>query len=709
MIGDGAVQGVALHADAVAVGDYRRRYDDVPAGAAPQGWGRLLALGSSFDYATRYLPIRWDRVMSVGIVGPMFELTASRSSFELRAKAAALYGFAQVTSLAYVDVASSLQAQFIRTVLREQGYYYAQALLPSAEVEARYGQFRLTLAGRGGENWSINHDDTHMSQITDGFSLRDARLLTAATLAVQPYCGPLRLALEFVSAFWDSSVLRRDGDRARRDHRRLRPGRSLSPRPPGPRGRRETMYSAAMRAAAGWLLWLAVAFGLYGAGLPRERFRAVEQRFGAGQWPGLVDAVRAYVTNDGDVRRYFAYAQAARGRPYQSYFVRTAEAWRRAFAAGEPYRPDAWPTVTPARPLVPYRDYLVEYPPGFFAAALPPAWLAADADAYVKWFAAFMALAMTGAFVLVARAVERGGGDRAPAVGPTMAWAALGLLLLGVVATHRFDATVALALAASAWAAAARRPIVLGVAVGSAIAIKLTPALVVPLYAMLAMRERRGRDLALAGAAAGLTILAFLLPALASAGGHMVDMLRYHADRPVQIESSWGALLGLVHAVAPGAAVVEKTFGSTNVAGPFGPAANRLATLATVSGLLAVYVFTWRRLARPGSAARARTTFAASAAVFAVFIACGKLSSPQYLVWILPLGLVLSLADGDRAGLVLFLAVLALTQIVYPIRYARLEALRPGPCALVLARNVGLLVWALRLLRREPVSRPAAT
>jgi hypothetical protein len=461
------------------------------------------------------------------------------------------------------------------------------------------------------------------------------------------------------------------------------------------------MYSRAMRSAAGWLLWLAVAFGLFDAGLPRARFRAVEQRFGAGQWPGLGDAIRAYVTNDGDVRRYCAYAQAARGRPYQSYFVRPAEAWRRAFAAGEPYRPDAWPTVTPDRPLVPYRDYLVEYPPGFFAAALPPAWLTADADVYVKWFAAFMALAMTGAFVLAARAVERGGAAP-PAVGPVMGWAALGVLLLGVVATHRYDATVALALAASAWAVVARRPIVLGVAVGSAIALKLTPVLVVPLYAMLAVRERRGRELAAGAAAAALTILALALPSLVSAGGHLGEMLRYHADRPVQIESSWGALLGLLHAVAPGAAVVEKTFGSTNVAGPLGQVAGRLAALATVSGLLGVYVFTWRR------PARARTTFAATIAVFAVFIACGKVSSPQYLVWILPLGLVLSLTEGDRAGLVLFLGILALTQLIYPIRYARLEALRPGTCALVLARNVALLVWAFRLLRREPAPRPGA-
>jgi len=468
------------------------------------------------------------------------------------------------------------------------------------------------------------------------------------------------------------------------------------------------MYSAAMRrAAAGWLLWLAVAFGLFNSGLPRERFRTVQQHFGAGQWPGLADAIRAYVTNDGDVRRYFAYAQAARGRPYQSYFIRTAEAWRGAFAAAEPYRPDEWPTVTPDRPLTPYRDYLVEYPPGFFAAALPPAWLAADADGYVKWFGAMMALALTGAFALMAWALGRRRGHPFP-IGRAMGWGALGVFLLGVVATHRYDATVALALAFSAWATVARRPVALGIAVGLAIALKLTPVLVVPLFAMLALREQRGRDLAISAAAAALAVLALASPSLIAAGGRLVETLRYHADRPVQIESTWGALLGLVHAVAPGAVLVEKTFGSTNVAGPLSQTAGRLAALATASGLLAVYFLTWRRLGAAGAADRARATFAASAAVFAVFIACGKVSSPQYLVWILPLGLVLSLSDGERLGLTLFLAVLALTQLIYPVCYAGLEALRPAACALVLARNLLLLAWAFRLLARQPGPGPGA-
>jgi hypothetical protein len=205
LVGDGAVGGTSFHAESIAWGKYRRNYDGT--GPGSRGWGELLAVGSSFAYDSRLLPGGWDRVASVGLVGPMFELSARRQAFELRARAAVYYGFSQVTSLQYPALAATLDGQFIRTVLSQQGYYYAQSLLPAAEVDARYGQFRVTLKGRGGEFWSIDHDDAHQSQLTQHFALRDARLVTAASVAVQPYCGPLRFALDRASAFWSSGLL----------------------------------------------------------------------------------------------------------------------------------------------------------------------------------------------------------------------------------------------------------------------------------------------------------------------------------------------------------------------------------------------------------------------------------------------------------------------------------------------------------------------
>src|SRR3954468_16763453 len=73
----------------------------------------------------------------------------------------------------------------------------------------------------------------------------------------------------------------------------------------------------------------------------------------------LVPRAQKYLTRSYDLTRYHAYANAALGRPYLSYYVRTEAAWRKAFLAGEHVEDDASPTVTPERPLKPYRDYLV--------------------------------------------------------------------------------------------------------------------------------------------------------------------------------------------------------------------------------------------------------------------------------------------------------------------------------------------------------------
>ena len=56
------------------------------------------------------------------------------------------------------------------------------------------------------------------------------------------------------------------------------------------------------------------------------------------------------------------------------------------------------------------------------------------------------------------------------------------------------------------------------------------------------------------------------------------------------------------------------------------------------------------------------------------------------------------------AGLLVVALVMAtsiLTQVIYPIGYGALEALRPWACALVLLRNLLLLIWARVILGRD--------
>jgi hypothetical protein len=454
----------------------------------------------------------------------------------------------------------------------------------------------------------------------------------------------------------------------------------------------------------GWLLWAAVVFGLFNAGLPHERLRQVQREMSNGHRPDPVEAVRAFVTNDGDLWRYYAYAQATLGRPYPSYFVRSAAAWREAYAAAEPYRPDELPAVTPPAPLVPYRDFLVEYPPGFLLVALPLGALFPDVRAFTLAFQSAMALALSLALVLAARAVAGTAPERGPRA--IAAWAALAALLLGVVSTHRYDAVVALVFALGAWALVRERPILLGLAAGLVLAMKGVPLVAFPPLAMVWARERRFGDLARLAVAALVTAALILVPTLWVAGPAALETVRYHASRPVQIESTWGALMGFVHAMAPGLVEVEKTFGSSNTTGRLASVFGPLSTVATIAGLLLVYGATWRRLATCAPREGRRAAIAGAVASLAIFMVCGKVCSPQFVVWIVPMGLAIVIGRGRRSLLVLLLSLFALTQLIYPISYSSLERLRPWALAILLARNALFLALAVVMLRRHPESDP---
>jgi len=87
----------------------------------------------------------------------------------------------------------------------------------------------------------------------------------------------------------------------------------------------------------------------------------------------------------------------------------------------------------------------------------------------------------------------------------------------------------------------------------------------------------------------------------------------------------------------------------------------------------------------------------------AAFIAFGKVLSPQFLIWLLPLVPLVRGRRGLTASAVLALA-LVLTQLWFPYRYWRL-ALQQDAIAswLVFARDLVLvaLVFVLAIPRRE--------
>jgi hypothetical protein len=165
------------------------------------------------------------------------------------------------------------------------------------------------------------------------------------------------------------------------------------------------------------------------------------------------------------------------------------------------------------------------------------------------------------------------------------------------------------------------------------------------------------------------------------------------ASRPLQIESLGASLLtSFAHPA------VVTSHGSQNIAGHGALA----ACFAVLQGVALVGL--WVAFAR-GPATPQRLLRFAAAAVCA-FIVFGKVLSPQYLIWLVPL---VPLVRGRRGAVAagLLVAALVLTQVWFPTRYWR-YALDFRLAGVVLARDLVLvaLLAVLALPARGATARP---
>jgi hypothetical protein len=347
---------------------------------------------------------------------------------------------------------------------------------------------------------------------------------------------------------------------------------------------------------------------------------------------------------------------------------------------------------------LPYRDFAVEYPPGALPVFLIPALGDPSSETFRIRFETLMAFFGQAMIVCLAVALVALGASRAWLIG-ALCFAALAPVALGPVVLSRFDLWPAALTAAALCALVAGRLRLGHVALGAAIAAKLYPAVLAPLAVIYVWRrEGRREALVCAGFMLGVVLLVFG-PFVALAPGGFWDSLWNQASRPLQIESLGAGFLLVAHHLFDTGVAVESSHGSQNVAGT---ASDVFAVGQTVLQAAALLV-TWILFAR-GPATPSRFLLASAAALVA-FVSLGKVLSPQFLIWLIP---VIPLVVGRRGltAATLLAAALVLTQLWFPYRYWDLVELGALESWLVLARNlvlVGLFaffVWGL--LDRDP-------
>jgi hypothetical protein len=138
---------------------------------------------------------------------------------------------------------------------------------------------------------------------------------------------------------------------------------------------------------------------------------------------------------------------------------------------------------------------------------------------------------------------------------------------------------------------------------------------------------------------------------------------------------------------------VVSSHGSQNLDGPVPDALAVAQSVLQGLALLAVWL-----VARRGS------FLAAAAAALTAFVAFGKVLSPQFLVWLLPLVPLVAGATGLTAS-GLLAAALVTTQLWFPYRYWDVVALEPVG-VLVLLRD--LLLVALFAVLLVATIRPGS-
>ncbi|NWJ47317.1 MAG: DUF2029 domain-containing protein [Chloroflexi bacterium] len=234
-----------------------------------------------------------------------------------------------------------------------------------------------------------------------------------------------------------------------------------------------------------------------------------------------------------------------------------------------------------------------------------------------------------------------------------------------------------------------------GAILGLAAAAKLYPAVLLPVMLIYFWRGKGDREFALRTCvgfvmAGSITTLPFVLSGFPG----ILEFLKYHSERGVQIESLFASIIWLGSEFGLTNAVSSVDHGSVNFASPWGSTLASLSTLLTVGGLLAFYGYLWWITRSGGRKLRSDWVFQASTIAVFWFIILNKVLSPQYLIWLLPF---VVFWRGSQA--LVYFAALSLSFIAFPFMVLGVVALDWQAMLVILIRNVLLLILFILTVR----------
>jgi Glycosyltransferase family 87 len=353
---------------------------------------------------------------------------------------------------------------------------------------------------------------------------------------------------------------------------------------------------------------------------------------------------------------------------------------------------------------VPYRDFQIEYPPAALPMFVLPQLGHPGPAAYrfrFEWLMALCALIAIVAVDVALRALDASD----PARLGVLALVGVSPLILGPVVLSRFDFWPAALTVAGVAAFLRDRNRLGGAMLGLAAAAKFYPAAIVPVAIAYVWRRRGGAHALRSLAVFAGVFIACLLPFAILSPRGILHPFAVEVKRPLEVESLGGALLIAAHHVFGLKIGLLLQYTSLNLGGAEARLAEGFTTVVEVAALLWVWVACARRRLGP-----AEMVTGAAAAV-SILLAFGKVFSPQYLIWLIPV-VPLVEAPVRRAAILLLVAACALTQAWFPRHSGELLLyFRQPESWFLLARDLAVVALAVVLARsvaarRTPQSDP---
>ena len=334
---------------------------------------------------------------------------------------------------------------------------------------------------------------------------------------------------------------------------------------------------------------------------------------------------------------------------------------------------------------IPYHDFFFEYPPLALVALVIPKATGLDYGLSLRlemW--AFFAVTL----IVTLQTLRHIGADALRLFGAAVL-IGCSPAMLGPIVFERFDAWPAALLSVSLALLAAGRWSGGSATLALAICTKLYPVVVAPI-ALVRVFASSGRRATIRAATAGVIAGAVVMLPFAAIGfGGLGSSYYEQFKRPLQLESTGAAVLLALDRLGLYDTTVQSGL-SKDIAGN---AASVVALASTAVQLTAIALAAWWFWRGPRSTTSMLT---ASTAAVVAFVAFGKVLSPQYVIWIVPLVPLVTRKVWVPA-MALTVAAAGLTGLYFPLHYSGIRLVTDWVWVL-LARDLVLVALSLLLL-----------